>query len=221
MKLKPFLIAFHSLALFLTADAADPVTPDLKSLGETRNTKSYRISAEWVSDDGGKPAIQLKTRPGEDGLVVISGLSFTNGAIEFDAKGSSGPPQSNFIGIAFRAEEATNYDTVYFRPFNFRAAGAEQRKRAVQYMSLPDWPWPRLRTERTGQYEKPIEPAPDGDAWFHARIVIQKPTVFVFVNGAKEPSLVVDELTARTGGGVGLWCNGFGLIANLKITPQP
>lgn len=221
MKLKLFLVALHSLAVFFTADAADTVTPDLKSLSETKNSKSYRVSADWVSDDGGKPAIKLRTKPGEDGFVVLSGLAFTNGVIEFDAKGSSGPPQSNFIGIAFRAEDGTNFDTVYFRPFNFRASGAEMRKRAVQYMSLPDWPWPRLRAERTGQYEKPIEPAPDGNAWFHARIVVQKPKVSVFVNGAKEPSLVVDELTTRAGGGVGLWCNGFGSIANLMITPQP
>jgi hypothetical protein len=64
-----------------------------------------------------------------------------------------------------------------------------------------------------------LTPAPDGDAWFHARIVIAKPKISVFVNGATEPSLVVNELTDRTGGSIGLWCNGYGLIANLKITP--
>ena len=72
---------------------------------------------------------------------------------------------------------------------------------------------------KTGQYEKPVTPAPDGDAWFHARIVVAKPKISVFVNGATEPSLVVNEVTDRTGGSIGLWCNGYGLIANLKIAP--
>jgi hypothetical protein len=44
--------------------------------------------------------------------------------------------------------------------------------------------------------------------------------VKVFVNGASEPSLVVNELSDRVGGSVGLWCGGYGVIANLKITPS-
>jgi hypothetical protein len=75
------------------------------------------------------------------------------------------------------------------------------------------WPW--------GQYEKPIVPAPDGDAWFHVRIVVEKPRVSVYVNDGKEPSLVVEELSDRKGGGVGLWVGPGqgGYIANLKIIP--
>jgi hypothetical protein len=113
------------------------------------------------------------------------------------------------------------YDTVYFRPFNFRAPKPDNKSHAVQYSSHPEWPWARLRKEHTGKYEKGIEPAPEGDAWFHAKVVVAKPKVSVFVNGAAEPSLVVDELTARTGGSVGLMVTKYGIIANLKITPTP
>jgi hypothetical protein len=77
-----------------------------------------------------------------------------------------------------------------------------------------------LRQEKPGQFEKPIEPAPYGDAWFHAKVIIEKRQVRVYVNGATEASLVVNELSERPGGSVGLWCNGYGLIANLKITPK-
>ena len=69
-------------------------------------------------------------------------------------------------------------------------------------------------------FEKPIEPAPDGDAWFHAKLIIEKQQVRVYVNGATEPSLVVNELSDRSGGSVGLRCNGYGVIANLKIIPK-
>ncbi len=51
----------------------------------------------------------------------------------------------------------------------------------------------------------------------HAKIVIQKSEIKVYVNGASDPSLVVNELSDRKNGSVGLWCNGFGIIANLKV----
>lgn len=207
------------MVLLMSARAADTITPNLQALTSEQGVKFYRITTEWSADEGGKPALKLRTTPGEDGLVVLGGITFTNGVIEFDARGKSGPPQSNFIGIAIRVVDGTHYDNVYFRPFNFRTTIEERRIHAVQYASQPKWPWPRLRSERTGQFEKPIEPPPDGDAWFHAKIVVQKPKVSVFVDGAKEPSLVVSELTDRTAGSVALWCNGFGAIANLKITP--
>ena len=72
------------------------------------------------------------------------------------------------------------------------------------------------------QYEQPIVPELDGDAWFHVRIVVEKPSVKVFVNNGKQPSLAVDELNDRKGGGVGLWVGPGqgGYIANLKITPS-
>ena len=77
-----------------------------------------------------------------------------------------------------------------------------------------------MRQEKPSQFEKPIEPAPDGDAWFHAKVSIEKRQVRVYVNGATEPALVVNELSDRPGGSVGLWCNGYGVIANLKIMPN-
>jgi hypothetical protein len=62
---------------------------------------------------------------------------------------------------------------------------------------------------------------PDGDSWFQARIVIERPRVRVYVNAATEPSLVVEELSDRTDGGIGLWVGPGrgGYFANLKITP--
>ncbi|MEK6223205.1 MAG: hypothetical protein N2D54_13250 [Chloroflexota bacterium] len=38
--------------------------------------------------------------------------------------------------------------------------------------------------------------------------------ISVFVNNAEEPSLVVEELTERTGGAVVLSASGYGIIAN-------
>jgi hypothetical protein len=68
-------------------------------------------------------------------------------------------------------------------------------------------------------YEKPVEPAPDPNGWVHARVVVAYPTVSVFVNGAAEPSLVVEELSGRKTGWFGLWVgNGSGGdFANFRV----
>jgi hypothetical protein len=197
-----------------------PIIPDLKALAEGKGgTILVDATLKWVEDAKGKPAIRVQ--PNKDGtIVLLDRIEFTNGVIEFDVLGQSAPFQSNFLGFAFRVVDARNHDAVYFRPFNFRAEEAERKAHAVQYVSHPKYPWQVLRKEKPGQYEKPIVPAPDGDVWFHVRIVVEKPKVSVYVNDGKEPSLVVDELSDRKGGGVGLWVVGRGgHFANVKITP--
>lgn len=209
------MLLFSALLLGGTLPAAQPLTPDLAALPTGKGWKGELAQATLTAQDGA-PAIALQ---GNETIIWLDGFTFTNGTIEFDAKGQSAPRQSCFVGIAFRVQDAKTYDAVYFRPFNFRATDPDAKAHAVQYISHPEWRWQKLRAEKTGQYEKPIEPAPDGDAWFHAKIVITRPKVSVFVNGAKEPSLVVNELSDRTGGSVGLWSTASGTIANLKITP--
>jgi hypothetical protein len=92
----------------------------------------------------------------------------------------------------------------------------------VQYISQPDYPWQVLREKFSGKYEKAVIPAPGGNDWFHAKIVIKYPHVTVYVNGNKEPSLNVDQLNKRTSGKIGLWVgnNSDGDFANLQITAE-
>ena len=195
--------------------AADGLTPDLTSIPTGKGWKGDATQATLTAKDGA-PAVALR---GREAILWLDGYEFTDGTVEFDAKGQSAPRQSCFVGVAFRVSDAQTYDAVYFRPFNFRSTDPEARVHAVQYISHPRWTWQKLRAEKTGQYEKPIEPAPDGDSWFHAKIVIARSKVSVFVNGATVPSLVVDELSGRSGGSVGLWSTASGTIANLKISP--
>jgi hypothetical protein len=197
------------------------VTPDLKALADGKwGTIPPDATLKWVEDAKGKPALKVQSKK-DDTVILLDGIEFTNGVIEFDALGQSGPPGSNFLGFAFRVVDAKTHDAVYFRPFNFRAEEAERKAHAVQYISHPKYRWQVLRKDKSGQYEKPIIAAPDGDAWFHVRIMVEKPKVRVYVNDSREPSLVVDELSDRKGGGVGLWVGPGqgGYLANLKITP--
>ena len=69
-------------------------------------------------------------------------------------------------------------------------------------------------------YEKGVNPVPDPNGWFHARIVVASPTVSVFVESAREPSLVVTQLSQRRRGIVGVWVDNFGGdFANLSVVP--
>ena len=224
---------FHLLALILAAALFVTLTvaaqrktlqPDLTKIADG---KTWKISNRTVTvvEDGGRKAIQFNEAQGH-GVAWLPDVEFTNGVIEFDAKGRD-EFQKSFIGVAFRGVDGKTYDSVYFRPFNFKAEDPERRIHAVQYVSDPEFPWHRLRSERNGQYEKaifpsPATPAPDPNGWFHARVVVAKPKVSVYVNDAREPSLVVDEISDRKGGWVGFWVgsNSGGTFANLKITPE-
>jgi len=216
------LVIFSSLVAGAPATAQEKaVAPDLKGLADGKGgTIPADATLTWVEDAKGRPALRVQSKK-DDTVVTFDGIEFTNGVVEFDALGQSGPRQSNFLGFAFRVADAKTHDAIYFRPFNFRAAEPERTAHAVQYISHPKYRWHVLRNDKPGQYEKPVVPAPDGDAWFHVRIVVEKPTVSVYIDDGKEPSLVVEELSDRKGGGVGLWVGPGqgGYIANLKITP--
>lgn len=208
---------FLLLALVSPLIAA-PLKPDLTKAPAQEGWRfAPGTTASWVDDAKGRPALKAK------GIVWLEGTTFTEGTIEVDILGQSAPPQSNFLGIAFRGVDDKTYDCVYFRPFNFRAPTKENSDHSVQYISHPEWTWQRLRKERTGRYEQPITPAPDGNAWFHAKIVIAGKSIRVFVNGATAPSLEVESLTDRSASRIGIWggaeAGQGGHFANLVITP--
>ena len=196
----------------------DVLRPDLSRVG---------TGPEWtlvnrgvtVTDEDGNAVVTFDGRPG-DGAAWLRDLDFHDGTIEVLIKGKNAP-QRSFLGIAFRGVDDETYDAVYFRPFNFLADTPLSRSHHVQYISHPVNTWSKLREEHTGVYENEILDPPDPDGFFKARIEIRKPEIRVFVNDAEEPSLVVEELTDRVGGRVGLWMgnNSDGSFSQLTIRP--
>lgn len=206
------------LALPLTlCSQAMPFEPNLSKVIAGTDGKVVN-RAVTLSDKDGKPALRFDERGG-DGLAQWPDVEFNDGTIEFDLRGKD-VLQRSFLGIAFHGNGEA-YEAVYLRPFNFRSDDPLRRSHAVQYVSMPNFPWERLRSEHPGQYEKAIDPAPDPNGWVHARIVVAYPKISVFVNDAETPSLVVNQLTDHQTGWVGLWVgNGSGgEFANLKISP--
>ena len=209
------------MLLAVVACLTQAPAPDTFAVTTVGKDPRWQIAGRTASvvDTNGKLALKLEFAP-IMGLVWLKGYDFGNGVIEADILGQSQPPQSSFVGVAFRVVDAQTYDVVYFRPFNFRASDSTRHSHAVQYVSQPQWPWQRLRSEHPGQYEAAVVPEPNGDQWFHVRVVIERPKVSVFVNDAKTPVLVVNELSDRTRGSVGLWVGdgSGGHFANLRVT---
>jgi hypothetical protein len=200
------------------AGQAKAITPDLAALAdEHRLTLFNRAASRLV--DGARKGVRLSEAPGE-GVAFLPGIELANGTIEFDVRGKDVAQQS-FVGVAFHGVDVAAYHAIYFRPFNFKATDPVSRSHAVQYHSLPVYTWQKLRSDQPGKYEQAVNPVPDPNAWFHARVVIANPTASVFVGDAKDPCLVVNLLNDRTKGRVGLWAgnNSAGDFANLTIIP--
>lgn len=170
-----------------------------------------------ATNEDGKNMVRFNEAP-NDGYMILKNTEFSNGVIEFDVKGKNIVQQS-FVGIAFHAVDEKTYDAIYFRPFNFVNPDTARRSRAVQYISMPDYPWEKLREAFPGKYENKVNPVPDPDGWFHVKLVIDGKKISVFVNRDPQPTLEVEKLTAATKGGLALWVgnNSGGSFANVSI----
>jgi hypothetical protein len=195
------------------------VQPDLAALAANKGLTVFNRTATALTD-GARKGARMSEAEG-DGVAYVPGIEFADGTIEFDVRGKDVQQQS-FVGVAFHGVDGTTYDAVYFRPFNFKTEDQARRIRAVQYVSHPAHPWQKLRAEQPGQYEKAVNPVPDPNGWFHVRIVVASPKVSVFVDDGKEPALVVNQLSSRKKGLIGLWVGNTsgGDFANLKIGPS-
>ncbi len=195
---------------------AQPIKPSLQELDKWN---IINRTAAAVQEDG-KNAISVNEVP-NDGQMILKGFQFSNGTIEVDIKGKNVPQQS-FVGIAFHGIDDKTYDAIYFRPFNFINADTIRRWRAVQYISMPDYPWEKLREKFPGKFENKVNPVPDPDGWFHVKIVVDGKSITTYVNGSQTPSLVVEKLTLTTTGNIALWVgnNSGGSFANLVVNPK-
>jgi hypothetical protein len=150
-------------------------------------------------------------------IVWLKDFTFSTGTIEVDLKGRDVFQQS-FLGIAFHGVDAFTYDAIYFRPFNFQSPDALRKQHTVQYISEPDNGWEKLRSEHPLVYENAVNPFPKAADWFHAKIVVGKDSITVYVNHSPQISLKVKKLNSRNDGLIGLWNDSLdGDFANLVI----
>lgn len=207
------------LLLFLTATSFSQRTKaiDLHQLAKNNGIEVYNREMTLVNEEH-YAGIRLSKDFGE-GVAWLKDVEFSNGTIEFDVRGEN-VKQHSFVGIAFHGKDTATYDAIYLRPFQFQEQDEVLRNRRIQYVSLPEFTWRVLRAKSPGKYEHSVDPAPDPNSWVRVRVVIQGSTISTYINGNKEPSLVVEKVTNVTSGFLGFYVadTSGGDFANLTIT---
>ena len=177
----------------------------------------------------GRSAIQVIAKPdaaNASSYAVVKDVTFRDGTIEVDLAGqpaayAAGTAARGFIGIAFRLQADGKYEYIYLRPTNGRADDQVRRNHSTQYSSHPDFDFARSRKEAPEKYESYVYLEPG--VWTKFRIEIEGSKARLFVHGAPQPCLIVNDmkLEARQGR-VALWVGPGteGYFSNLKITPK-
>jgi hypothetical protein len=176
----------------------------------------------------GRSAIQViaaPDAPNAASYAVVKDASFRDGTIEVDVAGQpasgAGSGARGFIGIAFRLRADGAYESIYLRPTNGRADDQVRRNHSTQYSSHPDFDFARSRQEAPEKYESYVDLEPG--VWTRYKIEVEGRTARLFVHGAEQPSLIVNDLKLEPrAGGVALWVGPGteGYFANLKITSR-
>ena len=211
------LLAF-ALRVPSSAEPLQPAAPQKIDLAERLAAgKLKAVNREVTPAQGKAGAVNLSEKPG-NGIAWIEGTDFANGTIEVDVRGRDVFQQS-FLGIAFHGKDDNTYETVYLRPFNFRSDDPARHQHAVQYISMPDYDWPRLRKEFPEEFENPVDASVAPTDWVPLKIVVNEKTVQIYVGAVKTPTLEVRKLGQLDRGLIGLWTgnNSDGDFANLRV----
>ncbi|MGV8850155.1 MAG: hypothetical protein ACOH16_11490 [Propionibacteriaceae bacterium] len=177
------------------------------------------VTAE-PSDAAGRPALRVSLtetvrregRPGVDFVdqptFVILPLDLAAARLEVDVSSDLLPDAPGlsraFAGLAFAiADDFSTFEAVYVRPYNGLAVAPDEarRQRAVQYFAYPDWPFDRLREERSDEgFESAVDIRPG--VWLHLTVAFDATHVRAEVDGVE---VVNRDRLASGSGAIGLF----------------
>lgn len=191
-----------------------------------------RLTAKNVSitqtNYKGRSAVQVIAAPkaaNATSYAVIKDAAFRDGTIEVDLAGqpaaNAGEGARGFIGIAFRLQGDGSYEYIYLRPTNGRADDQVRRNHSTQYSSYPNFDFARSRKEAPEKYESYVDL--ESGVWTKYKIEVDGRKARLYVHGAEQPCLIVNDLKLEPhDGGVALWVGPGteGYFANLKITAK-
>lgn len=190
------IVIGFAIASLACAQTLDQLTP-------------HGVKLEQV-DYKGKHAIKVVEAGGEpngEAYAIVKGANFHNGEIEVQLAGQPAPGAAaaarGFIGIAFRMKN-DQFEYIYLRPANGRADDQVRRNHSVQYSAFPNFGYEVSRAQAPGKYESYVDLEPG--VWTRYRISVEGEKARLYVKGAAEPCLIVNDLKLKdSSGGVGLW----------------
>lgn len=163
----------------------------------------------------------------EKTLAILKEIDFHNGTIEAmisgQPSGNAGETARGFVGIAFRVSpDVSKMEVFYVRPTNGRADDQIRRNHSTQYISVPGYPWEKLRKESPGKYESYADMV--AAEWIKVKIEVSNDTAKLYLNEAQQPVLIVNDLKQGQNhrGSIGLWVGPGTLayFADLKLTKE-
>ena len=170
----------------------------------------HMVKVESV-DYLGKRAVKIT----EDGQVangeayaIVKDAVFHDGAIEVELAGRPADAAAaggarGFIGIAFRLQNG-RFEYIYLRPTNGRADDQVRRNHSTQYSAHPDFGFAVSRQQAPEKYESYVDLEPG--VWTRYRITVEGTKARLYVHGASEPCLIINDLKlGDSSGGVALW----------------
>ncbi|PYQ84460.1 MAG: hypothetical protein DMG03_11105 [Acidobacteria bacterium] len=190
------------LAVPLAAQSADRLAGKNVSIAQT----TYK----------GRNAIQVVATPeapNAASYAVVKDVLFRDGTIEVDLAGQpaagAGGGARGFIGIAFRLQG--------------EGSGIVGRTwhHSTQYSSHPDFDFARSRQEAPEKYESYVDL--QTGVWTKSKIEVEGRKARLYVHGAEQPCLIVNDLKLEPReGGVALWVGPGteGYFSNLKIAAK-
>lgn len=181
---------------------------------EVLNVHRVIASNEWNPSDTDEPTFSY-----------LPDFDFKDGIIEVDVKSmflKDAPDYSRgFIGVAFRiSNDLSQFESFYVRPANGECDDQVRRNHTTQYFSYPNHKWFVLRENEPKKYESYADISMN--EWIHLKIMVSGDKAKLYINHAKNPSLIVNDLKLGkdASGSIGLWTE-IGTDAyfkNLNIT---
>ena len=177
--------------------------------------------SEWIIPNSDGQSYTLDTYKGSKALIMKKdfnnykfgsvaypkALNFTDGEIELDMASTTG---NDFVGLAFRIQNAHHYQTLYFRPASSGTINA------IQYMpeKQEDFNWWDYEADK--YQAKATLPS---TSWFHIKAVVKGNRLTVYVDHQSKPAMVYKALDPELkSGSVGFWFGNSTACAYKNLT---
>ena len=190
------LLIALAIAPLASAQSVDQLTP--------HNVKLKQV--EYKGNRGIK-IVEDGDVPNGEAYAIVKGTTFHNGEITVELAGQpaggSAAAARGFIGIAFRMKDG-QFEYIYLRPTNGRADDQVRRNHSTQYSAHPNFSFAVSRAQAPEKYESYVDLEPG--VWTRYRITVDGTKARLYVHGAAQPCLIVNDLKlGDSSGGVALW----------------